>query len=713
MGLRLGKYVGSLAAAVAVALAPASVSAGTLDSLFGKLSGILKQAGVDPDQIEFARFVIKYPSEGATVVSRAIGQDYPFFALVATVKAAKGRDFPGVGTFTYDKCVMPVTAVDVVFAKADGGITSAQGKASTNALSGAAADYAAQLAKAQTAQAKEKVVAEMTAAIPYFGDLPTICRFGFETDLVAERQAKAAAGGAVKAVVKTYKAFKSGDVVTGVQTLMTLGVSGSAACGFVDQSVSGGVIGRTPILGDLAKGACSGFVGAIIDGVNGIIKGGVGLVEDTVSAVYGTGKKAACALYSLVGSGCSKRPPPDYATQVLTSAKKWCTPYGGFASLSMGPENLSASGVSQPSRQGPATPGPSETTVAPNSPYKFSCNDKSSCRRRGNGTVACVVEADRVAYQAQRRALLDAEYKAFASWQQSFQSRWSAQCPAGDSGCRTAVSGIIAAVLSKTAFYKSNGASYAKLVNEELLPAEDRAATAVEDARFRVLPKQWAITYDRRWSDGCEDDQCRTALKFMTTGTLHAVKQRRAVKAKASYASMLPIFAEANRAAPGVIAASKARAAKFNRQTTNAASSGWEAIAIGAWQPRCADGKCRDEIVTLAGKMAMAARLLQLAHPDESSLKVQGMASKEYGPKFQAAVDASKARAAAAPAAAGSRPGVILRRPDAAGAVPPAPSSNGRPPPSSRTPIPTPLAANGPTRPRGPVIIRRLPPPTR
>ncbi len=101
------------------------------------------------------------------------------------------------------------------------------------------------------------------------------------------------------------------------------------------------------------------------------------------------------------------------------------------------------------------------------------------------------------------------------------------------------------------------------------------------------------------------------------------------------------VFVVADREAKGVVVASQAREAK-------SASEAWAQLAQAVWTKQCADKICYDQVAKLAGEMPKRAEVLAKQFPDESTLSITGMVGKEYGPKFKAAVDASKSRAAKA-----------------------------------------------------------------
>lgn len=112
------------------------------------------------------------------------------------------------------------------------------------------------------------------------------------------------------------------------------------------------------------------------------------------------------------------------------------------------------------------------------------------------------------------------------------------------------------------------------------------------------------------------------------------------------YASATAIYAGAENQAAVLLAESAKRLVEFNKTNTANAAIAWELLTNALWGKQCADVQCLKEVKTLSAQMRVAANLVQLAKPDQSSLAVQGTVAGEYGPKLKAAVTASKVRAA-------------------------------------------------------------------
>jgi hypothetical protein len=587
--------------------------------LFDKVKDALGSS-VNPDQIMMARFAIAHPSEAAVVYSRAAAQDYPFFALAGAAKAGRRANI-----LSFEQCKSPITVIDSVFAKADSTISDQQGKASTSAAMKTASNIAAEYAKAQTAEAKAQLVEQLSLAVPYFGDLPAICTFAFETDFTIEKDLQAFADQVSHSIVNAYNAFKSGDVVLGTDILISLGAGNEVVCAMVDNAVGGGIIGRTPLLGSLAKGACSGFVGAVIDGAKGIIIGGVGLLEKGASAVYGAGKAVVCEVYSWIASGCSDaEPPPPPPPPELTQAEKLaiaeaaaaksCKAYGGLASFDV------------------------------NDGVTWRCGDGSGCHFNGMN-FACVTAKEIAAHKEQELQIADGQFQAgLPAWQAQFDQRWLGKCPDGACKAGMGVVKLNASQLAKSA-HQAHPETYFVSLTQLIFEAADRQAVSVLDERnYRVLPGQWAAAFLNRGNKACEDDICRTGMRIVSTGVLLHMQQQAAATPRKPYGTAAAVYAEAEKQAAILVSEAAKRAVEFNKTNTANAAIAWELLTNAIWGKQCSDAQCLNEIKQLSAQMRVAANLVQLAHPDQSSMKVQGTVGSEYGPKFKAAVMASKER---------------------------------------------------------------------
>lgn len=499
------------------ASAPAEAFPG--ENLFNKLAEILVKVGVNPDAIEMTRYTLKEPTKASTVFGHAAAQDYPFFALVGAVKAAKNKNFPGIGKFDQAACNMPITAIDVVFGKADAYVDNAKGKQDTNVVVGAAKQYAADYAKATTAQAKQELKDELAANIPYFGEIETICSFAFQTNFAIETSAINQIKATVGSIRKTYNALGDGDFVTAAAEMFKLGADKQVTCAFIDSAVGGGIVGRTPVLGTLAKNACAGFVGTVIDGFAGIVKGGVGVVEAGLNWGWSAGKAGVCEVYSWFGSGCSKPIKLSTDQQNQINAGKWCAPYGGLkAGLFNGDK------------------------------WSFTCNDNSMCRSRQGLAPVCQVEADRQAWLAQQRDLIDMEFKAkLPAWQKGFLATWQAECPQNNNQCRNLIGGINLALSGEIQAHRKQdpNATYGIVTGVRFINAEAKAREVIEKEKFRLLPPAWKAQWDAGWTKKCPDAQCRDMALMISDTIVKAVQGQKQLKPNLPYSATSPLYAGA------------------------------------------------------------------------------------------------------------------------------------------------------------------------
>lgn len=499
------------------ASAPAEAFPG--ENLFNKLAEILVKVGVSPDAIELTRYTLKEPVKASTVFGHAAAQDYPFFALVGAVKAARDKTFPGIGKFDQAACNSPITAIDAVFGKADAYVANAKGKQDTSLVVGAAKQYAADYAKAMTAQAKQQAKDELAANIPYFGEIETICSFAFQTNFAIEATAINQFKATVTSIRRTYSALSDGDFVTAAAEMFKLGANKQLTCSFIDSAVGGGIVGRTPVLGKLAKGACEGFVGTVLDGMTGLVKGGVGVVEAGLNWGWSAGKTGVCEVYSWFGSGCSKPIKLSTDQQNQINATKWCAPYGGLkAGLFNGDK------------------------------WSFTCNDKSMCRSRPRLAPVCQVEADRLAWEAQQRDLIDLEFRAKQpAWQKAFLATWQPQCPLSNNQCRNLVGGINLATAGEIQAHRKQdpNATYALVTGLRYINAEAKAREVIEAEKFRVLPPAWKAQWDAGWTKKCPDAQCRDMALMMSDTIVKTVAGQKKLKPNQPYSAMSPLYAGA------------------------------------------------------------------------------------------------------------------------------------------------------------------------
>lgn len=224
------------------------------ESFADKFFNVLKQTSANPDDIEMARYYVYSPDHASYVYAKVAAQDYPFIGILAAAKEARNKRIPGTSvTFDETTCSAPLTLFDAVFAKSSKFI-DAYGKN----------QYVRGYLQAQNQQAKQSAGEQLAANLPYVDAIPHICDFTFHTNFQQEKQLDVVVGGVARNFSDAYFDLKSGKVVSGVAKLSSAGVSTSVACALVDDYVAGGFIAKTPVLSDLANGACAGFVGKVL-----------------------------------------------------------------------------------------------------------------------------------------------------------------------------------------------------------------------------------------------------------------------------------------------------------------------------------------------------------------------------------------------------------------------------------------------------------------
>ena len=215
-------------------------------------------------------------------------------------------------------------------------------------------------------------------------------------------------------------------------------------------------------------------------------------------------------------------------------------------------------------------------------------------------------------------------------------------------------------------------------------------------AAGNFLPKldAYLFAFEQKYIPQCTDDICRTGIKVVLLGTqlngqrlaaadpelnwvdIAMQTTNMAPKQKADALLMLKYRDEALADANQMVQESAQR-------LTKNASQGWAIIAQSIWSKQCSEKLCIKNVGKLADQMVVDSVARQKAEPDESSLHVQGEIGREYGPKFQAEINASKARLAATKAAVGA-----AKAPATSSYRPAAPATSGfRPVPGRATRI--------------------------
>jgi hypothetical protein len=240
----------------------------------------------EPDQVELARYLIYYPEHAAPVYSKAIEQDYIFIGILVAAKAARDQPIKGAGKFDYETCMIPTKTFDAVFMKSGPFVQTYSKNQFVKAYT-----------EAKTEEARAEASAQLANNIPYLKEIPHLCHFTFNTNLQKEKEIKETITRGVNAFKRAYDGFASGNIVDGVGALISAGLNGDVACSLADQMISGGFIGKVPILGNLATSACAGFAGNVIKGVGAAGGAVVGAASNLGDAIAGQEKHMPTQAY--------------------------------------------------------------------------------------------------------------------------------------------------------------------------------------------------------------------------------------------------------------------------------------------------------------------------------------------------------------------------------------------------------------------------------
>jgi hypothetical protein len=266
--------------AVILMLAPVGEArADVVDTLFE----LLKQYHPDKDGVEFARYYYKNPKHGDVIYTKIAAQEYPFIAVLVAAKAAKNQKIlPGGQAFGYAQCMTPITMFDAVFSKS-GDYIQKYGQE----------EHIKGYMEAENEEAKQKASEKLAEYVPYWKEIPDICHFTFNSNFQDEKHLRETLAGSWKLIRGAGEDFGHGNVASGVTKLLKTGVTGETACMIADNAW-GGVVGRVPVLGPLAKSACASFAGALIKGIGTVVGAVVNAVGEFVGDAACTAGIGSC-----------------------------------------------------------------------------------------------------------------------------------------------------------------------------------------------------------------------------------------------------------------------------------------------------------------------------------------------------------------------------------------------------------------------------------
>ena len=164
------------------------------------------------------------------------------------------------------------------------------------------------------------------------------------------------------------------------------------------------------------------------------------------------------------------------------------------------------------------------------------------------------------------------------------------------------------------------------------------AATAAIGAQNDAGLAAWKKSFDERWTPKCIDQDCRFAIKLVSTGTVLFIQQRHDANPNMSLQGDSGTFISADIQAQALVNEAVVR-------QTSKAAAGWEILATAVWTKKCEDGFCLSQIKAIAADMTKAAIARQQQNPDDSSLHNQGVIAQQFGPLFKQEIDHSHLRA--------------------------------------------------------------------
>jgi hypothetical protein len=168
--------------------------------------------------------------------------------------------------------------------------------------------------------------------------------------------------------------------------------------------------------------------------------------------------------------------------------------------------------------------------------------------------------------------------------------------------------------------------------------------TACQTAARTELRK-WTDAFWGKWVDACQEDICRNNMPAIREAGFEAGIATIAAQPTIGWPALYnTAVAEYDGEAQAELDASQVRFVQINKSITENASQGWVELTTAVWAKKCWDQQCRTEVEVLAREFGKALIAAQDAEPDASSLSIQGKVGKQYGPKFQAIIDASNKR---------------------------------------------------------------------
>ncbi len=280
---------------------------------------------------------------------------------------------------------------------------------------------------------------------------------------------------------------------------------------------------------------------------------------------------------------------------------------------------------------------PQLTIELPPDGANFSCHEGTICSHSWQYTTVDgqTIEGPRGA------ALGDIE-----AWKPAYDDKWLSQCL--DDTCRFGIKlESVGTVLYAKQQLGSNDPM--TLVNERIAQAKAEAekggAQLVLDSQVRhtgTSVDAVSALAAAVWDSKCKDKPCLGEVHDISVQMTPRAKQVQAQYPAYSTSQVLTaIGKEFTPQFQGAI----------DRSTVRYEVDSLGQLDEAVWDKQCLDKECRNAVAFLVGAMMIEARKMQKDNPDISALELSGAMGKAFGPQFQAQIDQSKARAAAARAA--------------------------------------------------------------
>lgn len=252
----------------------------------------------------------------------------------------------------------------------------------------------------------------------------------------------------------------------------------------------------------------------------------------------------------------------------------------------------------------------------------FSCHGQTVCSRIYE--YSATVAKDSAGAKADDPNLSAFE-NALNKWSEGFSNNWRSQC--ADDGCKFVI--VLIAADAKAVGQKKYNANKATTMAD--------MASTFEDAIDQAFGA-WGKGFQRQWNPQCADVNCKIAIGGIIIGAQGLGKNKTNANPATPMDEITPIFADAAKQAQAAVNQSKQREQIEKQHKT------YMALVQVLWSSKCADQLCRTNTANLSQKMLAELIAQSKENPEASAGKIQVPVSNIYVPKFQAEIDASRAR---------------------------------------------------------------------